>query len=460
MGAGLLIGCAQLMWDATEIVGGPGYISQRTFEDELHRTPGPDEPHLTGLSFKPGGMLDIVELTYRMPPSMGIGDWRTVKFAAPRPYLPLDSAAAGHPSPSVYQYLSDVQSTRSLPPTQFGWWHAPAAALGLYALGGLVLIGAGSAVRRFLRNGAGKNVRSTEIPSLPKIAAGSDLPQSHTEDTPAERGDTVPAAAPAEAAVQELSNTPLPPPIPAPTSTDKEYAGEFYPVEKQAPHGFSLIELVVLIGIIAILIAFLLPAMRLAQAQARTAQCASQLRQIGFALHAYANANHGWLPAWSGWHTWPPGQSEDEPGPAWMIELMPYIGSPDSPVYNCPSWPGPNRCRNYFLETQWSGRSGRRAMKLSDITLSSQFILSGDKTNLALSPPPFGTGSYQDDVDPDDFGQVGALLWPWTGGFYMHFHGNNVLFDDVHVELCIQFDPKIMTFNPHRVENWADVTPN
>src|SRR5215469_13404184 len=86
-------------------------------------------------------------------------------------------------------------------------------------------------------------------------------------------------------------------------------------------------------------IGLLMPAIITAQRHAYTVQCASNLRQIGMALQSYARANHGWLPAWSGWHTWPAGLSDDSPGPAWTVELAPYIGNPDSHVYNCPAFP-------------------------------------------------------------------------------------------------------------------------
>ena len=219
-----------------------------------------------------------------------------------------------------------------------------------------------------------------------------------------------------------------------------------------------------MIGIIAILASFLMPALRTARLEAQTVQCAGQIQQIGAALQMYANANQNWLPAWSGWHTWPAGQSEDSEGPAWTIELAPFIGPPDSRVYNCPSFPDGPRCRNYFLAGQWSGRSGRRAMKLTDVTMTGRFVLSGDKTQRSLYPRPFGTSDHhQDDADPDDcgYGRDPVLAWPWDGGgFYMHRRGNNVLFDDMHVALVARYDRNTMTFNPHRMEDWAAVTPD
>jgi prepilin-type N-terminal cleavage/methylation domain-containing protein/prepilin-type processing-associated H-X9-DG protein len=75
---------------------------------------------------------------------------------------------------------------------------------------------------------------------------------------------------------------------------EKAYRGEYYPVEvppDERPTGFALIELIVVIGIIAILMALLLPALSRARAQASVTVCANNLRHIGQALQAYLNDN-------------------------------------------------------------------------------------------------------------------------------------------------------------------------
>ncbi|MBI1830188.1 MAG: DUF1559 domain-containing protein [Planctomycetes bacterium] len=84
--------------------------------------------------------------------------------------------------------------------------------------------------------------------------------------------------------------------------------------------GFSLVELLVAIGIIATLIALLLPAVQRVREAATRSQCANHLRQIGLALHQYHDSRRSFPPGMSWRNTTPA-----TPYLSWHARILPFI---------------------------------------------------------------------------------------------------------------------------------------
>lgn len=78
---------------------------------------------------------------------------------------------------------------------------------------------------------------------------------------------------------------------------------------------FTLVELLVVIAIIGVLVALLLPAVQAAREASRRSQCSNNLKQIGMAVHNYADIYNAKFPV--GEYSWGWG--------TWLVGLLPYV---------------------------------------------------------------------------------------------------------------------------------------
>ena len=115
-------------------------------------------------------------------------------------------------------------------------------------------------------------------------------------------------------------------------------------VRRPTPRAVTLVELLVVIGIIAILISILLPALNRAREHANAAKCSSNQRQIMIAFHMFAAEHRGHLPG-----NWWDGSQPDAEQRSWLrnynesYEMAPQGGTifrylKDYEVYKCPSF--------------------------------------------------------------------------------------------------------------------------
>lgn len=189
--------------------------------------------------------------------------------------------------------------------------------------------------------------------------------------------------------------------------------------------GFTLVELLVVMGIIAVLIAMLLPALSKAQRQAKWINCQSNLRQIGAELVTYMNDWGGWL--------FPPRLGANRPREErWPIHVFkPPVWNP--PIMLCPSDVEPDEEHSYILNNHLADKNIKYSSRDLGGKTTSQIVVMGEKRS-----------------DWPDYymnrGDFTTRVEPFRHGLRI---GSNYLFMDMHVstefanerEFQIMLDP-------------------
>jgi prepilin-type processing-associated H-X9-DG protein/prepilin-type N-terminal cleavage/methylation domain-containing protein len=100
--------------------------------------------------------------------------------------------------------------------------------------------------------------------------------------------------------------------------------------------GFTLVEILVVVGIIALLISILLPSLRAARRQAQATICGTHLEQIFAGIFMYTQANQDVLPH-LGWRA-----DKDRMLYAWFTQIAPHIRRQFG-IYRCPGDDAPDK---------------------------------------------------------------------------------------------------------------------
>lgn len=94
-------------------------------------------------------------------------------------------------------------------------------------------------------------------------------------------------------------------------------------MRRHPEHAFTLVEMLVVMTIILVLIALMMPTLRAAREAARGSACASNLRQIGLAVHLYGHDARQEIPPIQFWFCAGPGHPHWE---GWRELLAPHLG--------------------------------------------------------------------------------------------------------------------------------------
>ncbi len=184
-----------------------------------------------------------------------------------------------------------------------------------------------------------------------------------------------------------------------------------------SPSGFTLVELLTAIAVIAVLGAILIAAMPAASRSAHRTECASNLRQLGQVFSLYAIDHSGMLPAPKDNYL-----NENAPSVSWMTIAQEYIEARfpkvgERNILLCPSaqdtFPDGKARRSYGMNA--AGTDGKTPFRLSSIDDPAQTLLLADTRENGAGQGDgvsrFGINNYSTTVEFRHDGQLNALFF-------------------------------------------------
>ena len=153
-----------------------------------------------------------------------------------------------------------------------------------------------------------------------------------------------------------------------------------------ARSGFTLIELLVVIAIIGVLVGLLLPAVQQAREAARRSACSNNMKQMGLAVHNYADVNPEKFPVgWVGEYEMGEWHGDEGEGHGFASRLLPFIEQNN--VY---------KTINFGQQVSHSSNATARTTVISTFLCPSDSYGSGDVFN----PGAEGSGEETPDANP------------------------------------------------------------